>query len=62
MKEVIVTMAILLGCTIVAIPLLVLGAWLDSGVTASNLIYKPEKVIECKPAGKGWSKCETTWI
>jgi len=62
MKEVFVTVAVLIGATIVAIALLFLGAWLDSGVTATNLIYKPEKVVECQPTNKGWSVCKTEWI
>ena len=51
-----------LGVCAVTIGLLVLGAWLDASATDTDLIIKREKVIECQPTAKGWSKCQTTWI
>lgn len=51
-----------LGVCAVAIGLLMLGAWLDASATDTDVILKKEKVVTCEPAGKGWSKCQTTWI
>ena len=62
MKDLIVTIAVLLGCTIVAIALLVLGAWLDASATCTEVIIKSEKYITCEQGSKGFYKCKTEYL
>lgn len=51
-----------LGVCAVTIGLLVLGAWLDASATDTDVILKREKIVNCEPANKGWSKCQATWV
>lgn len=61
-KEFVWLVTFSLGVCAVTIALLMLGAWLDASATGTEVIIKREKVVTCEPAGKGWSKCKTTWI
>jgi hypothetical protein len=51
-----------LGVCVVAIGLLMLGAWLDASATGKDVIIKLEKVVTCEPTGKGWVTCKEEWI